>query len=221
MHTLTRLHKNKEYFSNAPQTIEKAKKEIEKGLEIINSIDRPIIAFFGSARADAKNENYQHARALGKRLGQNGYAILTGGGPGILYAANAGAMDAEAPSIGFQAELLTREQVRDTLFTHKYPFHFIFARRFAMSIKSEALIFYPGGLGTLNELFEYAMLMQTGIVDRVPLICVGKKYWSGLFKWMKKEVLENDYLIHPKDFDLITLLDREEEIIRFIETHQK
>jgi predicted Rossmann-fold nucleotide-binding protein len=87
-----------------------------------------------------------------------------------------------------------------------------------MSIKSEALIFYPGGYGTLNEIFEYAVLMQTGIVDTVPIICVNKKYWDGLFEWLKNNPLEDNFFIHDKkDFNLLYFVDTAEEIINIME----
>ena len=126
-------------------------------------------------------------------LVKRGYAILSGGGPGIMHAANSGAMEAGAPSIGLRAELLEEQEVTDKIFTHKLSFHFLFTRRFIMSIKSEALVFYPGGYGTLNELFDYAVHMQTNIIDTVPIICVNKKYWQGLFDWLKENPLKKDF----------------------------
>ena len=135
-----------------------------------------------------------------------------------MHAANSGAIKAKTTSIGLSAALLEKEKVTDPIFTEQLSFRFLFARRFIMSIKSEALIFYPGGYGTLNELFEYVVLMQTGIVDTVPIICVNKKYWKGLFEWLKKNPLKKDFLIHDKkDLDLIHFVDDHNKIIKIIE----
>ena len=132
-----------------------------------------------------------------------------------MHAANSGAKNSGTDSIGLMAKLLTDELIKEKIFTHKLEFHFLFVRRFIMSIKSEALIFYPGGYGTLNELFEYAVLMQNGIVDKVPIICVNKKYWNGLFDWLKDNPLKNEFLIHhKKDLDLLYIVDNYEEIIK-------
>lgn len=160
---------------------------------------------------------YKKCLYFSRELGKKGYAILSGGGPGIMHAANAGATEAKAHSIGLRAELLKGEEVTDPIFTQKLSFHFLFARRFIMSIKSEALIFFPGGYGTLNELFEYAVLMQTGIVDTVPIICVDKKYWQGLFDWLKNNPIKEKYFIHSSDLNLITVVDDFDEMLVTLE----
>ncbi len=212
---MTRLHTNKQYL-NKDWTIDTVNKEINNGLEILNKIDKPIVAFFGSHRINKTNKYYKHCETVAFELGKNGFAIVTGGGPGIMHAANTGATKAKAPSIGLKAELLTKEIVKDKIYSHKSDFKFIFVRRFIMSIKSEALIFYPGGYGTLNELFEYAVLMQTGICDKVPIICVNKDYWKGLFDWLKKNPLKNKFFIHNNDIKLLYFVDSEKEIINII-----
>lgn len=215
---MTRLHKNKQYYSDTNWTSKKVNQEINNGFKILKKIDKKIITFFGSHRVKKNNKYYKHAENLAFELGKKGYAIASGGGPGIMYASNSGATKAGVPSIGFGAELLTKEKINDPIFTHKLSFHFLFIRRFIMSIKSEALIFYPGGYGTLNELFEYLVLIQTGITDKVPLICVNKKYWEGLFSWLKKSPLKEKFLIHSKkDIDLLYFVDDLSEIIKIIE----
>jgi hypothetical protein len=117
-----------------------------------------------------------------------------------------------------RASLLTGERIDEPIYTNLLSFHFLFVRRFIMSIKSDALIFYPGGYGTLNELFEYAVLMQTGIVDTVPLICVNKKYWQGLFNWLEENPLQKKFFINgKKDVGLLHFADSSEEILKLIE----
>ena len=172
------LHKNIEYYANIEGTVEGAREEIEQGLALLEKISQPIVTFFGSHRVKIGSLEYEDCKKLAISLGENGYAIMSGGGPGIMHASNSGATEAKATSIGLKAKLLTKENITDPIFTENLSFHFLFVRRFIMSIKSEALIFYPGGYGTLNELFEYLVLMQTGIVDTVPIICIDKGFWD-------------------------------------------
>ncbi|MBI4173335.1 MAG: TIGR00730 family Rossman fold protein [Candidatus Aenigmarchaeota archaeon] len=216
---MDRLHKNKQYYGNTGWTVDQARKEIDDGLRLLAGIDKRIVAFFGSHRAKPGSEYYEHCRQTALELGKRGYAILSGGGPGIMHAANSGATEANAPSIGLRAELLAGERVKDAIFTHDLSFHFLFVRRFIMSIKSEALVFYPGGYGTLNELFEYLVLMQTGIVDTVPVICVNQQYWNGLFRWLADNPLKKDFLIHKAaDLKLLHFADRTPNVIGIIES---
>ncbi len=214
---MPKLHKNLQYL-NTKWTAEKVRQEIDCGLSLLNQIDKKIVTFFGSHLVTKKNAYYQHCQKIAYTLGQRNYAIMSGGGPGIMHAANSGATQATATSLGLQAELLEKEKITDKIFTHRLSFQFLFVRRFIMSIKSEVLIFYPGGFGTLNELFEFAMLMQTGIVDKVPIICVNKKYWRDLFIWLKTHAVKNKLLINSvKDMGLLRLVDEENDVINIIE----
>ncbi|MBI4152708.1 TIGR00730 family Rossman fold protein [Candidatus Woesearchaeota archaeon] len=212
---MSTFRKNREYFDQQ-WTAEKVKEEIENGLSLLKSINYKIITVFGSARPTPKDKVYLHCENVAHTLGKKGYALISGGGPGIMHATNSGAMRAKVPSIGMRATLLTAERIHDPIFTHDLQFHFLFVRRFLMSIKSEALIFYPGGYGTLNELFEYAVLMQTGVVDTVPIICVDKEYWQGLLKWLEDSTLKQKFL-DITDLHLLTFADTAEEIIAEIE----
>ncbi len=211
---MVRFHKNKIYHDE--WTVGKASSEIKAGLGLLRKIDSEIVVFQGSARIKPGNKYYEHARKLAFELGKKDYAIMTGGGPGIMHAANSGAMDAKTKSIGCKADLLVNEKVTEKLYTDVLRFHFFFARRFIMLIKSEAIIYYPGGFGTLNELLENAMLMQNGIVDQVPLICVGKKYWEGLFDWLESTALRDNY-ISKIDLNLIKVEDEIPKIVKLIE----
>ncbi len=134
-----------------------------------------------------------------------------------MLASHRGATRAHAPSIGMTALLLKGERVYEKVYTHKLPFRFLFARRFIMSIKSDAMVFYPGGYGTLNELFEYLVLMQTCIVDTVPDSFVNKKYWKGLFDWLKENPLKNDFFIHDaRDLGLLHFADTPQQVLKII-----
>jgi len=214
---MTRLRKNKKYFSKTSWTSKKIHEEIEAGLSLLNKTENKIVTFFGSHKTRKESHYYNHCRKVAYSLGKQGYAVISGGGPGIMQAANTGAMQAKAISIGLKADFLKGEKVDDDIFTHILTFHFMFVRRFILSIKSEALIFYPGGFGTLNELFEYAVLMQTGVVDKVPIILVDRQYWESLFKWLKAKPKKNNFFINTKkDLDLFYFADDLDEILDII-----
>ncbi|OIO64102.1 Rossman fold protein, TIGR00730 family [Candidatus Woesearchaeota archaeon CG1_02_57_44] len=209
------LHKNKEYFSSPTKTSIEVKKEITEGFKILNSIDRPLVTIFGSHITPKSHADYKHAYRLGKTLAKKGYAVATGGGPGIMEAANRGAFDAGAPSVGLRAALLKQEVVDGNCHTHDMGFVFMFVRRFMLSIKSEALIFYPGGYGTLNELFEFTVLIQTGMTDKVPLILVNKDFWKGMQSWLTKGK-NTFYHDAKKDFGLLSSADTVQDVMRLL-----
>lgn len=211
------FEKNKEYFTKIRLTGQKAEDEINEGLRILNSIDRPIVTFFGSHTILEDKQYYNHAHELARRLGEDGFAICSGGGPGIMFAANSGATQSGAPSIGFKESLLQGEQgVDQSVFTHQFGFEFMFIRRFALAIKSSALVVYPGGFGTLNELFEYVCLMQTQIADKVPIICIGKEFWEGLFVWSDEKIIKQYGFARPDHLDLVKVVDDLDEAMRLI-----
>jgi hypothetical protein len=212
------LKKNKIYFDNAPWVADELKKEIDGGLAILKAVDKPLITYLGSHIAKKDEYYYKHAEKLAQDLGKIGYGAVTGGQNGVVYAANEGAKKSGMPSIGFKAGLLAKDNpVNELVFTESYSFYFVFARRFLLSIKSEALIFYPGGYGTLSELFEYVKLMQSGIVDTVPIICIGREYWADLIGWLKKKVLAEGYLVRgEKDIELIYVVDTVEEVLKIV-----
>ena len=213
--------RNVQYFRNIVKTVEDVDKEVAEGLRILDGVNRKIISIFGSHATSKNDKHYKHCEATAYKLGLKKYAVLTGGGPGIMQAANTGAMNAKTISIGFKAGLLKKEQsVSNDIFTHQMSFKFLFARRFSLAIKSNALIFYPGGYGTLNELFEYVTLIQTHMVDPVPVICVNKKYWDGLFKWLKSQTLKHGF-IQAKNLKGIHFAETPEEVVKIIEKKAK
>ncbi|MGV8171394.1 MAG: TIGR00730 family Rossman fold protein [Candidatus Woesearchaeota archaeon] len=209
--------RNVQYFRNIVKTVEDVDKEVAEGLRILDGVNRKIISVFGSHATDTKDKYYKHCEETTYRLGLKKYAILTGGGPGIMQAANTGATRAKTISIGFKAGLLKKEQsVTNDIFTHQISFKFLFARRFSLAIKSNALVFYPGGYGTLNELFEYVTLIQTHMVDPVPVICINKKYWEGLFKWLKTQTLKHKF-IEARHLKGIYFAETPAEVVKIIE----
>ena len=210
---MSTFHKNAIYHHDGLWAAERARKEIEDGLKLLDDIKEDIVVFAGSARIDEQHNYYIHCKDVAKTLGSRGYALMCGGGPGIMRAVNSGATEAGARSIGLKAELLSSEKVTDNIYTDQLSMHYFFTRRFIMLIKTNAYIYYPGGLGTLNELLENMMLMQNNIVDTIPMICVGKEYWTGLFDWMENHSVVDGYLSKP-DFNLVQLVDSKEEIIQ-------
>lgn len=214
---MTKLRKNKSYYEDANRTAQNISKEIEDGLKILNKVDRKIVTIFGSHAVQQTGKYYKHCEETAYQLGLKKYAIVTGGGPGIMEAANTGATRAKTISIGFKAKLLRKEQHgKDNIFTEQFSFTFLLARRFSLAIKSNALIFYPGGYGTLNELFEYLTLIQTGMTDPVPLICVHKKYWDGMFDWLKNHTLKEGF-INKEQLNHIYFADTPKEVVKIID----
>ncbi|MGV8168653.1 MAG: TIGR00730 family Rossman fold protein [Candidatus Nanoarchaeia archaeon] len=212
-----KISNHKKRYDQIIKTAKHTSKEITDGLNILRNIDNEVISVFGSHVTGEKEKDYIDCEKTAYLLGKKGYAIVSGGGPGIMKAANSGAMRAKTPSIGFKAKLIQKEQsVSDSIFTHQYAFTFLFVRRYCLAVESKVLIFYPGGYGTLNELFEYITLIETHMEDNVPVICVNKKYWEGLFSWLKEGALKKGY-IQNRHLDLIHFADTPEEVINIIE----
>ncbi|HIH31130.1 TPA: TIGR00730 family Rossman fold protein [Candidatus Woesearchaeota archaeon] len=210
-----RFKKNSQYLKHVKWTATHAEKEIENGLELLKKIDRPIITIFGSHTLTKNNKYHKHCEKTAYELGKKGFAIVTGGGPGIMQAANSGASRAKTISVGIRERLLREQKVKSDIYTNKIAFRFLFVRRFILQIKSDAIIFYPGGFGTLNELFEYATLIVTGVNDRIPVILVNKEYWNGLYVWMRG-VLLKEGIITKKGLKLMRFADNTEQILEII-----
>ncbi|MBU0732146.1 LOG family protein [Patescibacteria group bacterium] len=196
-------------------TTKQSQGEISQGLELLEKINKPIIAFYGSAQTSDSDDFFIKAESLAKKLGEAGFAIITGGDAGITEAARRGAISAGADCIGLAVEGHSTQKLDAKQFTHVLKFKFYFAKRFIALIKSKALVYFPGGLGTMNELLENMMLIQNKAVDPVPLICVGEKFWSHLFDWLDDETLKGNYLKRG-DIDQVKMLDDEDEIIKLI-----
>jgi uncharacterized protein (TIGR00730 family) len=217
----TEIKLNKKDHKYIIETAKNTSKEIVDGLKILRSIKKEAVSVFGSHVTPENHKDYISCKKTTYILGTKGYAIISGGGPGIMKAANSGAMQAKTASIGFKAKLIQKEQhVDDDLFTHQYEFNFLFVRRYCLAVESKALIFYPGGYGTLNELFEYITLIETHMEEPVPVICVNKKYWLGLFKWLKKDALKEGY-ITQRHLDYIQFADTSSEILKLIKNHKQ
>lgn len=189
--------------------------EFERGFSFIKNYPRSV-TFYGSARFAPSNIHYQDARRLAFAISERGYAVVTGGGPGIMEAANRGARDAGGPSLGLNIQL-PREQVVNPYVTDSTSFFYFFSRRTALSFSAEAYIFYPGGFGTLDEFFEIITLIQTHKIARVPVICVGSDFWKPLDRYLADELLVRHATIDKPDLRLYRIVDDHDEIMRIIE----
>jgi uncharacterized protein (TIGR00730 family) len=174
----------------------------------------PAVTIFGSARTPVDHPEYHAAREVARLLGEAGFGIITGGGPGIMEAANRGARDADVLSIGCNIEL-PFEQGTNPYVDVAINFRYFFVRKTMFVKYAEAFIIFPGGFGTLDELFEAMTLIQTGKVRDFPVILFGTQYWKGLTDWIRTTLLAEGK-ISPEDVDLITITDSAEEAVRTI-----
>jgi uncharacterized protein (TIGR00730 family) len=172
------------------------------------------ITFFGSARTGERDPMYRAARDLARRLAGAGFAIMTGGGPGIMEAANRGAKDAGGLSVGCNIEL-PHEQSTNPYVDLSVNFRYFFCRKTVLAKYSEGFVMFPGGFGTLDELFEALTLMQTGKMPHFPVILFNSGYWAGLLTWLA-ECLRVSHRIDPTDLDLFRVTDSTEEACEFL-----
>lgn len=174
----------------------------------------PAVTIFGSARTPSDNPNYHAAQEIARLLAKHKFAVITGGGPGVMEAANKGAAHAAGKSVGLNIEL-PHEQVGNRFANVPVHFHYFFSRKVCFVKYSFAFIFMPGGFGTLDEFFEVVTLVQTGRIPRFPLIMFGREHWKGLFAWMKTH-LEKEKLISPGDLELVKFVDTPQEAVDLV-----
>jgi uncharacterized protein (TIGR00730 family) len=172
---------------------------------------RPAVSMFGSARIGPEDPYYQLAIDIARRISDQGFAVLSGGGPGIMEAANKGAFEGKSPSVGLNIEL-PREQKRNTWQDISISFRHFFARKVAFVKYADAYVVLPGGFGTLDELAEVLTLIQTGTSRRIPVILVGSQFWGGLLAWFRDKLV-GEGMIAPQDMDLIQLIDEPAAVV--------
>ena len=183
--------------------------ELRAGFDALSSVGAAA-SFFGSARTPPGDPDYELARETARLVGESGLAIITGGGPGIMEAANRGAKDAGAHSIGLNIEL-PFEQGGNPYCDISLTFHYFFARKIMFVRYASGFVVFPGGFGTMDELFEALTLIQTGKITEFPVVLVGSDYWRGMFDWVHERMLEEGN-ISPSDLDLFTLTDDPVEV---------
>ncbi|HPF10663.1 MAG TPA: TIGR00730 family Rossman fold protein [Flavobacteriaceae bacterium] len=209
-------HKNwNEIKTNDSWAIFKIMGEFVGGYEKLSRIG-PCVSIFGSARTKPNQPYYQLAERIAKKITENGYGIITGGGPGIMEAGNKGAHLAGGTSVGLNIALPFEQHDNPYIDNDKsIDFDYFFVRKVMFVKYSQGFVVMPGGFGTLDELFEALTLIQTHKIDRFPLILVGSEFWGGLLDWIKKTLIEVGN-ISPEDIDLLHLVDTEDEVLEIL-----
>ena len=193
------------------ERIDRIVHELRLGFERLAGVG-PCVCVFGSARTPRDDPGYACAREVAHRIGEQGFGVITGGGPGIMEAANRGAREAGVASIGLNIEL-PHEQEANEFVDVGVRFHYFFTRKLMFVRYSSAFVLFQGGFGTLDELFEVLTLIQTGKAVDHPVVLVGRRYWSGLLDWMRSELLARD-LVSADDLAIASLSDSPGEIAR-------
>jgi uncharacterized protein (TIGR00730 family) len=200
-------------------SVESIRQEFLEGFLQVERIDRPAVALFGSARVREDHPAYRASRAVGRCFAEQGWAVITGGGGGVMEAANRGAKEAGGLSVGFNIEL-PHEQSPNAYLDISHTFRHFYARKVCFVKPSEGFVIFPGGFGTLDELFESLTLIQTGKVLDFPVVLFGSDYWRDLLGWIRSELLEGE-LISPDDVDLLSLTDDADEAVGQVLAHYR
>jgi uncharacterized protein (TIGR00730 family) len=195
------------------ERLDRIQQELATGFDALAGIARGA-SVFGSARVAPDHPDYALARATARRLGEAGFAVITGGGPGIMEAANRGAQEAGATSVGLNIEL-PFEQGANAFQDISLRFHYFFTRKVMFVRYASAFVVFPGGFGTLDELFEALLLIQTGKIRHFPVVLVGTAFWAGLVEWLREGVAANA-LVGATDVDLLTATDDPDEVVEVV-----
>ncbi len=194
-----------------PERLERIRSEADKGFGLLADLG-PAVCVFGSARTVEDDPEYRLARQVAAAIGDEGYSVITGGGPGTMEAANRGARDAGATSVGLNIEL-PHEQGLNEYVDIGMEFHYFFLRKLMFARYSWSFVIFPGGFGTLDETFEVLTLTQTGKTRPAPMVLADSSYWNGLIDWMRGQLLGEGRL-SADDFELIRVADDPVEIVR-------
>jgi len=203
-----------EIRTNDSWAIFKIMSEFVEGYEKMARIG-PCVSVFGSARTQPENPYYQKAVETSRLLVESGYGVITGGGPGIMEAGNKGAAEGKGRSVGLNI-VLPFEQSSNQYVNHPVDFDYFFVRKVMFVKYTQGFITFPGGFGTLDELFEALTLMQTKKIDMKPVVLFGTEYWSGMVKWIEEVMLNKEGNINLKDMDLLKMTDDPKEAVQHI-----
>jgi uncharacterized protein (TIGR00730 family) len=188
--------------------------EFVEGFDALPNV-LPAVTIYGSSRAAPGTWAYATAEKTARALVQKGFSIITGGGPSVMEAANKGAFEGGGKSVGLNIDIPV-EQVSNRYTTLSLKFHYFFVRKVMLVKYATAFILFPGGFGTLDELFEIATLIQTEKLQPFPVILMGRSYWSGLLEWLRTQVVGHEFL-DPSSLDLFTITDDVQEVVTIIE----
>jgi uncharacterized protein (TIGR00730 family) len=187
--------------------------ELVEGFDSLAGIE-PAVTMYGSSRLRADDKLYAETEEIAYRLGQSGFSIVSGGGPGVMEAANKGALRAGVTSVGLNISL-PEEQICNAYTTRSITFHHFFVRKVMLVKYAAAFVILPGGVGTLDELTEILTLMQTHKIKPFPVILFNGEFWNGFLDWLRGTVLSRKY-VSKEDFDLLRVLDRPDEVVESI-----
>lgn len=207
------------FIREDPWRIFRIMAEFVDSFQIMSQIG-PAVTIFGSARTKSNDKYYRAAVEIAKGLAKHNLAVVTGGGPGIMEAANRGATQAGGKSVGLNIEL-PEEQEGNRFANVPIHFHYFFARKVSFVKYSLGFVYMPGGFGTLDEFFEVMTLVQTERIPQFPLILFGRNHWEGLVQWMKRELLQRNKFIHREDLELFKVTDDVEEVIQIIRDYER
>ncbi len=210
-----------EIKSNDSWQIFKVMSEFVEGFEKMNKIG-PSVTIFGSARTKKEALHYKQAQKIAKKLAQSGYGIISGGGPGIMEAANRGAQKGKGASAGLNIVLPFEQEANPYIDADKLvDFNYFFVRKVMFVKYAQAFVVMPGGFGTLDEFFEAITLIQTKKIEKFPIILFDTNYWNGLIEWIKTKLRDEYQYISPNDLDLIQTTDDIDEVVRIIDKFYK
>lgn len=188
--------------------------EFVQGFELLRNYDLAA-TFWGSARLTPDNEYYKAAEELAAKLAKKGFAVISGGGGGIMEASNVGAFKVGGKSIGLNIEL-PFEQKLNPYTTDSLTFKYFFSRKVMLTFSSEVYVYFPGGYGTLDEFFEIITLIQTKKIERIPMILYGRDFWQPLITWFEKDLVKKHKTISKEDLDLFYVADSVEDAYKYI-----
>jgi uncharacterized protein (TIGR00730 family) len=190
--------------------------EFIEGFEFLADFKKSVTVFGSTRDSYATHKWYEEARKLGGLLAKEGFAVVTGGGPGIMQAANQGAAEAGGMAVGLNIQL-PQEQRINPYVNHSKGFHYFFTRKLMLTYSAQVYIYFPGGFGTLDEFFEIITLIQTKkIATHIPVILVGREYWSPLDEWLRKFALERDGAVDAEDLKIYSIVDTAEEAMEIV-----
>jgi uncharacterized protein (TIGR00730 family) len=190
--------------------------EMVHGLEVMSKLP-DAVSIFGSARSKPRDAEYKAARRIGRQFAEAGYAVITGGGPGVMEAANRGAADVDGTSVGLNITL-PHEQEPNKYANIQVDFHYFFIRKVMFLKYARALIILPGGFGTMDELFESLTLKQTGKMQKFPIILFDTKFWAGLYNWLQDTMVERGCL-DEEELELMSMTDDPDEVVSRVHSY--
>jgi uncharacterized protein (TIGR00730 family) len=210
--------KRPEFLDSDPWRALRILSEFVEGFDALAALG-PAVAVFGSARTAPGSPNYELARDVGRGLAKAGFAVITGGGPGVMEAANRGCQEGGGISVGCNIEL-PHEQALNPYVDLGVEFRYFFARKTMFVKYSDAFVILPGGFGTMDELYEALTLIQTGKIRHFPVILVGTAYWQGMLDWLRTVMLE-EAAIGPGDYELLKLTDDPDDVVRMVQESRR